>query len=500
MKLHNKHIHINEKQGWRDWVIQQLRQGRGWVVTARIDVNITEIEVGTFQECVNLKSVSIPDSVTKIGDGAFKGCSSLGSIIIPESIETIGSFAFERCISLKSIIIPDSVKKIDEITFKDCSSLETVVIPKSVETIGCCAFEKCISLKSIIIPNSVKEIGYRTFQGCSSLQSIAIPDSIEIIENRIFGGCISLKSIIIPDSVEKIGIRAFQDCSSLQSVVIPKSVERINYYAFVACTSLKSVIIPNSVKKICWKTFAFCSSLQSIVIPESVQSIGSHAFEACTSLRSIIVPDSVEDVHFSAFFNCTLLDQRLPAGLNCHHDTAKWLQHRFHKLPIHQACYNRDVTQATLSTLIPIHKATLSFTDAMGMTALHVLSCNPNVTLGMIEMLKAATPSPADVINIKDVTGMTPQMLFQECHDIGEAHDIQDLLRLGLKGNVIECFLSLANTEKKKVFVQTLEKENEVGLVPFMEAAILPQCGLDSVYTLAMMRPNLCIQNDIFQH
>jgi hypothetical protein len=106
----------------------------------------------------------------------------------------------------------------------------------------------------------------------------------------------------------------------------------------------------------------------------------------------------------------------------------------------------------------------------MGMTALHVLSCNPNVTLGMIEILKVATTSPADVVNIKDGTSMTPQMLFQECHYIGEAHYIQDLLRSGLKGTVIECFLSLANTEKKKVFMKTLEMENEVGLVPFMEA------------------------------
>eukprot|EP01083_Nonionella_stella_P002225 6409_1 len=153
-----------------------------------------------------------------------------------------------------------------------------------------------------------------------------------------------------------------------------------------------------------------------------------------------------------------------------------------------------DVTPATVSTLISKHKATLSFTeDAMGMTALHVLSCNPNVTAEMIVMLKVA--SPVDVINVKDVTGMSPQMFFQEFHGIGKAHDIQDLLALGLKGNVIECFLSLANTEKKKVFVQTLEKENEVGLVPFMEAAILPQCGLDSVYTLAMMRPDLCMKS-----
>jgi hypothetical protein len=498
----SKHFHINEEQRGCGHCMRSLLQGiikvqTVDVITVRVDLNITEIKQRNFFQCENLRSIFIPNSVKEIGNAAFKGCSSLQSIVIPKSVEKISYWAFSGCSSLQSICIPDAVTEIGSAAFSGCSSLQSIFIPDSVKEIGSAAFKDCSSLQSIVIPKSVEIISHWAFNGCSSLQSICIPDAVAEIGSAAFSGCSSLQSIFIPNSVKEIGSAAFKDCSSLQSIVIPKSVEIISPWAFSGCSSLQSICIPDAVKEIGSAAFSSCSSLQSIFIPDSVKKIGDKAFKGCSSLQSIFIPDSVKEVSWCAFVNCTSLMQRQLGGLNYHGNITEWLQHRFDNLPIHQACYNMNVTPAKLSALISVNKGTLSLTDDMGMTALHVLSCNPNITVEMIEMLKAA--SSVDVINMKDVIGMTPQMLFLKCKCFEEVHDIYDVLTSGFKGDDFECFLWLANAEEKKDIVQKLEQRNELGMLPFMHTAILPQCGLNVIYNLAMMCPDLCAKNEVFQ-
>lgn len=47
---------------------------------------VTTIDNGTFKDCTNLKSITIPNSVTSIDDDVFVGCASLKSITIPNSV------------------------------------------------------------------------------------------------------------------------------------------------------------------------------------------------------------------------------------------------------------------------------------------------------------------------------------------------------------------------------------------------------------------------------
>ena len=66
-------------------------------------VGVTSIGNGTFQNCIKLTEVIIPDSVTSIGNGTFQYCSSLTEIVIPESVKSIGDYAFSDCNSLRKI-------------------------------------------------------------------------------------------------------------------------------------------------------------------------------------------------------------------------------------------------------------------------------------------------------------------------------------------------------------------------------------------------------------
>ena len=203
--------------------------------------NITTIEAGAFNGCINLKefkgkfaadggrclikdntiiaysgasgtTYTIPDSVTSIGDQAFSECIFLTSVTIPDSVRTIGKLAFSGCGRLKSVNIPDSITRISDGVFLSCSSLTSVTIPDSVTTIGEWAFSCCFSLTNINIPNSVTTIGERAFSRCERLKSVNIPDNITRISDGVFLSCSSLTSVTIPDSVTRIGERAFQDC------------------------------------------------------------------------------------------------------------------------------------------------------------------------------------------------------------------------------------------------------------------------------------------------
>ena len=322
-----------------------------------------------FFDCINLTSISVPNSVKNIGEWAFAGCSLLSSIDIPNSVISIGNNAFAGCLSLKYISIPESVICLngnpfgewdgeleclsanfiyeDDVLFnKDKSEIisfrnqeiESYIIPDSVTSIGDGAFGCCSSLSSLVIPDSVVNIKGNPFYfwkgklECLSAsfiyednvlfnmdksklisyrnqeaKSFIIPNGVMSIEKYAFSDCSSLISISVPKSVTSIGDGAFDGCSSLSSIAISDSVTSISAWTFDGCKSLRSLVIPDSVTSIGNEAFRGCSSLCCLVIPDSVTSIGDGAFDGCSSLRSLVVSDSVTSIGDGAFDGCKSL-------------------------------------------------------------------------------------------------------------------------------------------------------------------------------------------------
>ena len=322
-----------------------------------------------FFDCINLTSISVPNSVKNIGEWAFAGCSLLSSIDIPNSVISIGNNAFAGCLSLKYISIPESVICLngnpfgewdgeleclsanfiyeDDVLFnKDKSEIisfrnqeiESYIIPDSVTSIGDGAFGCCSSLSSLVIPDSVVNIKGNPFYfwkgklECLSAsfiyednvlfnmdksklisyrnqeaKSFIIPNGVMSIEKYAFSDCSSLISISVPKSVTSIGDGAFDGCSSLSSIAISDSVTSISAWTFDGCKSLRSLVIPDSVTSIGNEAFRGCSSLCCLVIPDSVTSIGDGAFDGCKSLRSLVISDSVTSIGDGAFGSCSSL-------------------------------------------------------------------------------------------------------------------------------------------------------------------------------------------------
>ena len=247
--------------------------------------------INSFFECINLTSVTIPDSVTSIGPEAFAKCESLTSIKLPDSVTSIGDKVFLGCTALTSITIPKSVTSIGTGAFFDCTALTSATLGNSVTSIGTGAFLDCTALTSVTLGNSVTSIGTGAFGRCKSLTSIKIPDGVTSIGNEVFSECTALTSVTLGNCVTSIGMRAFEKCESLTSIKIPDSVTSIGNEVFSECTALTSVILGNSVTYIETGAFGNCEKLTSITIPSSVTNIKASAFILCTNLVSVTFED-----------------------------------------------------------------------------------------------------------------------------------------------------------------------------------------------------------------
>jgi len=57
---------------------------------------VKNINAFAFSDCVNLKSVVLPNSIISVGEGAFRNCRGLTNVKIPKSC-LIGYDVFEGC-------------------------------------------------------------------------------------------------------------------------------------------------------------------------------------------------------------------------------------------------------------------------------------------------------------------------------------------------------------------------------------------------------------------
>ncbi len=325
-----------------------------------VEDGIERILNHAFENCIGLKSVSIPASVQWVGEGLFAGCHQLEKVVVDPKNEDLdsrdGSNAIiysdedELLAACPATKIPSSVKKIGNEAFFRCNTIERLEIPEGVESIGIDAFYGCSGLRQISLPESLREIEREAFYGCSSLKSVFIPKNVEHIYNiNLFPHCTALSSIMVDEKnpffdsrdacngiVRKADSMLVATC---KTTIIAESVKGLYGECFYG-TNIHSIKLPKSLENLCGDSFAGCHEIDTLSVAEGnpayISPEGSNAIltrdgkTLVVGCRTTEIPNSVEEIGELAFcgrYGKSVLD--LPKGIR---NIARGAFHRCNQL------------------------------------------------------------------------------------------------------------------------------------------------------------------------
>ena len=151
-----------------------------------------------FENCKQLKSVTIPEGIKTIGLDAFSGCNSLTSVKIPASVTYVAPRAFYSCDALTKIEVEagneryESIEgvlydKIDKIlvAYPMGRADECYLVKEGTIKIGSNAFAVASTLGTVVLPDSITEIGERAFSA-TSITSLYICSGVEFCDTAAF--------------------------------------------------------------------------------------------------------------------------------------------------------------------------------------------------------------------------------------------------------------------------------------------------------------------------
>ena len=234
----------------------------------------------------SVKNVVIPENIKTISDFAFKG-TLIETITIPETVTSLGGAAFEDCKNLRSVSIEADLSRIYYKTFKNCSALTDIVLPDTVTAIDNEAFLGCTGLTKLSVADSMTTIGTSAFEGCTNLA-----------EFGIIGGT-SMKNFVLPTELTSLGEKAFAGINSIKRVSIPAKLTTFDASAFADCDGLREVALENGVSTI-KNTFAGCKNILYIYMPESISSITGDVNLVPDSADTTIVGKEYSYVYYHA--------------------------------------------------------------------------------------------------------------------------------------------------------------------------------------------------------
>lgn len=315
--------YCNPKQVYIDRELSSGFSSHSSVENLTIGNHIDHFDAGYFNECSNLKELSIEESEKPLifdyswGQSQFKSC-PLTEVFIGRNFQfyhdsrnDISPFEAKP---IKNLILGSYVTILEKESFSKCSNLISVTFP-NIEEIGDYAFYECKNLKTPIFPSSITKIGYESFYSCNNIIKVILDCDVDLIEYGAFGNCTSLSEVKINGSVKKIGRSAFGYCEKLSYVDFGNYVETIGERA-LANSAINSISLPNSLKNIEEDAFYNCIQLKKVFIGNGIETIGKGAFNSGYSgtidLDSLIIsssiPPTISDTSFSpkTYLNCTL--------------------------------------------------------------------------------------------------------------------------------------------------------------------------------------------------
>ena len=316
--------------------------------------SVTAIGNGAFLGCAYLASVVMPDTVETTGDGVFGNCTALEKVVLSNQITSLPYLYlynrvsdwvgyFENCYNLKEITLPEQLHVIGAYAFSRCDGLKSFIIPDTVTQVDIGAFSYCVNLTSITLGKNMTSYSSNFIEGNQRLASILVANensSFSSTDGVLFnadGTTLLLypsgkKDITynVPEGTVTIGASAFENHSYLETVSLPKSLLTIENFAFYDVETLSSVkyssefIHNGNIGSSAFYGTAYLNAMEAdendlVISPERILFSVSDA-------ETLTIPASVELVAGGAF-KCESLFSVQFAG-DCHIST-----HAFFKYP-----------------------------------------------------------------------------------------------------------------------------------------------------------------------
>ena len=304
-----------------------------WAYYQNTSYKVTSIGNSAFEGCVNVTSVSLPNSLTRIGNGAFWQCSSLKSVVIPDGVSTIGEGAFRNCYNLVSVFIPGSVTSIGSSAFDNCNNLNQVFsLIQSPFTINQNIFTT-YSTATLFIPKGTKSAyqaksGWKKFTNINDEQKRTIHVATAGTLSHFISDCEKyyLEELTLSGELNDKDVRLIRNmsgidweyecpfCTLSEAVDIftagkLKILDILNakivggggsYYEYGGSDSRPTKSF--STKDNTISSYMFYN-LTSIKLSNSVTRIESNAFQNCSGITSITIPNSVTSIGNDFFGN-----------------------------------------------------------------------------------------------------------------------------------------------------------------------------------------------------
>lgn len=217
---------------------------------------------GAFKNCINLKSVRLPENVTA-DESVFEGCPNL-KVTYANTTDDGFKYKFDDQGAIITKYVGEStdvtipltiegrdVYRVEENAFDGCGDIKRLVIPGTVSFDDFSSFAGCTGLTDLVINDG--NFGQECFGGCKKLKHLTFGDEVTRTGGSLqsgfctWSGCEKLETVDFGKNVETIGTRTFNGCSNLREVNIPQGVKKIEHYAFTDCKSLKEINLPDSV-------------------------------------------------------------------------------------------------------------------------------------------------------------------------------------------------------------------------------------------------------------
>ena len=335
---------------------------------------VTAIATNAFYGCVNLTSVTIPQSITEIGEDAFYGCTGLTNLVIEGNVEFVTAglvqakfnTRFDRTSTLDSAneqaVVSGTIaayQKVESSPWEFHDSIMGGTYAWNERNTTFAYFgqmfleggktyvfgahfddDAYVKVNGQVLIDVVDSSASRVWTGSFSCVASSWYDvEFRLGDNhsgkgswgnlwlsdfglgwRDDGGADSTQSqwkhLLISEARLRCGAASpFSGCTNLKSVAIPSLYSTMSAMFPDSFTGIESVIVTGEATSIPACALSGCASLKSFKIPGTVTSIGNDAFDGCSNLTSVTIADGVTNISWRTEFPC-LQEISLPLSLN----------------------------------------------------------------------------------------------------------------------------------------------------------------------------------------